>query len=368
MLESLVNKLACPSCLHPQAKLSVHAFEKGTEGHIRHGVVRCEHCGTAYPIEDDLLEMVTPALLAPADYNRFGQRFRGQLKALGINDQLAAQQPEADLSAQLKQREHFDWYAENEDQTYLDYAKSPFWTAADELTFARWKTMIQHDTWILDVGSANGRASWPWLAQPGLKLVGFDISKKLIRQAIEESRKQGYHGKTTFLVGDGHCLPFVDQSFDYAMTYGVLHHLPDPGASLRKIQDILKPGGIFFGSENNETVFRSIFDLMMKLSPLWTEEAGTEPLISRKMLHDWTAEKPVQLQYRTQVFLPPHLYNLLGNRLARLAMQLSDGMADWVPGIRHQGGLIVFEILKHRDETASWSGRQSDSHTKARAA
>jgi SAM-dependent methyltransferase len=190
-----------------------------------------------------------------------------------------------------------------------------------------------------------------------MTVVGFDISKKLVRQAIERSRAEGTQASTTFLVGDGNMLPFVDNSFDYAMTYGVLHHLPDPGLSTARIIDILKPGGIFFGSENNQSIFRGLFDLMMKLKPLWTEEAGAEPLISRQMLRSWTAERHAKLSARTIVFLPPHLFNLLGHTLSNLLMGLSDRCAGVLPYFRHQGGLIVFEIQKDQTPGSSTSPR-----------
>jgi hypothetical protein len=46
----------------------------------------------------------------------------------------------------------------------------------------------------------------------------------------------------------------------------------------------LKSDGIYFGSENNASVFRNLFDILQKISPIWSEEAGPEALISRKYL------------------------------------------------------------------------------------
>ena len=50
----------------------------------------------------------------------------------------------------------------------------------------------------------------------------------------------------------------IDSSFDYVLIYGVLHHLPDAGFACREVARTLKPGGIYFGLENNETIFRKI--------------------------------------------------------------------------------------------------------------
>src|SRR5262249_34868916 len=44
---------------------------------------------------------------------------------------------------------------------------------------------------------------------------------------------------------DGRSLPFEDGDFDYVYSFGVLHHSPDLGQSLREMMRVLKPGGEF---------------------------------------------------------------------------------------------------------------------------
>ena len=346
MLKSLVPKLICPTCQRTDATLEVYEFDEGIEGHIRNGIVRCDGCDAISPIEDDLLELVAPALLDIEETRRFSNRFQKQLSELGFSFIPGSSNSETNIASQIKQRAHFDWYADNQDQSYFDYAQTPFWTAVDQLTFQRWQAKLNPESWLLDVGCANGRASFQLINSRKTTVIGFDISKKLVRQAIERSRSEGTHASTTFLVGDGHNLPFAKESFDYAITYGVLHHLPDPGRSTRRIIEILKPGGFFFGSENNLTMLRGLFDWMMKVMPLWTEEAGTEPLISHGMLRDWTSDLQVILTDRSIVYLPPHLFNFLGNRVAKSLMAFTDAAARGLPFLRNLGGLIVFEIHK----------------------
>jgi hypothetical protein len=76
------------------------------------------------------------------------------------------------------------------------------------------------------------------------------------------------------------------------------------------------------------------------------EEAGKEPLISRRMIHDWTRDLPETIQCWTSVFLPPHLFNLVGRRAAGPLLAASDCFCSWVPWFSRQGGLLVFEIAK----------------------
>jgi SAM-dependent methyltransferase/uncharacterized protein YbaR (Trm112 family) len=337
MFHDLVSRLKCAVCC-ADGRLRSHVFTAGENGHIRDGVLTCVGCNAWYPVEDELLELVAAELVDRDGLACFCQRWRSQLASLGLRVTDQKQQSNG-IAAQLKQREHFDWYADNSQQRYLDYAKTPFWTAVDRATFKNWRKQIRPGSWLLDIGCANGRSAFP-LAEPGVKIVGFDISKKMVRQAIEQAKRAGCHGDRP---------PFAPASFDFALTYGVLHHLPNPDRSCRRIHEILKPGGVYFGSENNRTIFRGIFDLLMKLAPLWTEEAGAEPLISKRMIRQWHSGLPVQMRSRSRVFLPPHLLNLVGQRLAGILLPLTDALAGSMPGLRDQGGLILFEMHKAGD-------------------
>ncbi len=348
MLKALVSRLICPTCLDLDKDLTAQIFTDGTDGHIHDGVLICQDCHTWYPIEEGVLELVKSSMLEPNDNARFCARFTQQLSTLGLlqnQNKLSASQSEAEFSAQLKQRQHFDWYAENSEQTYNQYQASPFWVAVDEITFKRWNSYIKPESWILDVGCADGRSAFP-LVRDTATVIGFDISKNMVKKAIERAKSVGAYGTTSFFVADADHLPFKDEVFDYIVIYGVLHHLPNPETTCRDVQRILKKGGIYFGSENNKSMFRGIFDFMMKLLPLWTEEAGEEPLISTNMILDWNKGLAVQIRHSSSVFLPPHLFNLVGKKIARPMLAASDQLFSLIPGLRNQGGLIVFEIRR----------------------
>jgi SAM-dependent methyltransferase/uncharacterized protein YbaR (Trm112 family) len=346
MLKTLVPLLACPTCGNDRS-LESQSFSADTDGHIQDGVLVCRCCGTWYSIDDGLLELVPRSLAEQDDLSAFSRRWKTRLDLLGLRPS-AEPLSRRNFQAQLKQREHFDWYAENGDQSYCDYETTPFWKAVDAAAFGQWRPQIAQRAWLLDVGCANGRSAFR-LIDSGMNLVGFDISKKMVRQAIRRATREGRHSVTTFLVADGNAPPFAPSSFDFVLTYGVLHHLPDPAAACRQIQRILKPGGTYFGSENNKSVFRGLFDLLMKVVPLWTEEAGAEPLISRKMLDAWHTGLPAAIHSTTSVFLPPHLLNITGSRIAPRLLRISDKVASRIPLLRNQGGLIVFEIRKEGD-------------------
>jgi SAM-dependent methyltransferase/uncharacterized protein YbaR (Trm112 family) len=341
MLRSLVEFLRCPTCRHPNGKMRLAEFQPGHEGHVSDGVLICQNCETWYPIERDVLEFVPPAMLYRDELSAFCRTYAGRLAALGLREPEVP--GEEEYREQLKQREHFDAYAEDKPE-FPDYTLIPFIraTAARYIKLAQ-ATWTDPQTLVLDVGCGTGIHSWPLMDR--CPLVGFDISRTAVRNATEGARSRGLLKNGTFFVGDGSSLPFEAAAFDRAITFGVLHHLPNPREVVADIQRVLKPGGIHFAVENNKSAFRSIFDLLMKVWPLWVEEAGAQPLISREMVDEWTRDLPVVTASQTSVFLPPQLVNTLG-RAAIPVIEYSDRLFSLIPVWNRHGGQLVFTITK----------------------
>jgi len=334
MRKSVLQMLCCPVCRNT---LHSHAYEMESDDDIREGVTWCTSCHNFYPIERNLLELLPPNLAYSEDKMRFWHSHRQDLKERGLSINESVSQ-NASFEMQKKQQEHFDWYSKNENQDYNAYERLPFWKSVDTLTFADWHKSVQPGKVMLDIGCAQGRSTFKFTDFP-INIVGFDISKPAIRQAIEKYKAGKYNAKATFFCGDASNLPFQPETFDYVVTYGVLHHLPDPANTCRQIANILKTNGIFFGSENNKTIFRPIFDFLMKIKPQWYEEAGAEPLISAKQLREWFADT-LQIETTTNVFVPPHLINLVGSRIGFKFLELTDWLGKKVPVVRSNGGLI----------------------------
>ena len=81
---------------------------------------------------------------------------------------------------------------------------------------------------------------------------------------------------------------------------------------LNEMSNVLKDKGLYFGHENNKTILRPFFDLLMRFSRLWIEEAGNHPLISSSELKKWTKNVGIEVSVKSSVFFPPHLFNLVG--------------------------------------------------------
>src|SRR5204862_8292821 len=217
-----------------------------------------------YPVEEGVLELLPPALCYQQDRRRFFEHWKDALRDLSLPAAPGESREPVTAPAQqaIDQQEHFDWYADNDQQSYSNYAASPFWRAVDELVFAAWRQEVSRAVSmkpcaILDVGCAQGPSSFH-LAPLGARLVGFDGSKRCIRVARARSREEGTDRQMTFICADAEAFPFRSNLFDYVLVYCVLHHVPNPAHACIEIGRVLKPGGMFLGSENNRTAFRAV--------------------------------------------------------------------------------------------------------------
>lgn len=339
MRRDILPLLRCPAC--QGGGLQAFAWREGQDDTIADGVVGCGHCSTWYPIEDRLLEFLIAPLAYKDDRERFWNTHAQRLIALGLRkDDGGPPSPKEGLQSQ--QQAYFDSYSLADEHSYCAYEQTPFWRAADQLAFTPWRSKIRPGSWLLDVGCAQGRSTFK-LMDLDLSIVGFDVSKRLIRQAIERRASGPYRARATFLAADATRFPFVDESFDYVLVYGVLHHLPQPEQACREVARVLKPGGWYFGSENNPSIFRGLFDLLQRWRPLWEDDAGPEALISAPFLTRAFAGSPVHVTTRTSVFLPPHLINLLPRAAGARLLTRCERVARSLPFLRDNGGLLLIE-------------------------
>lgn len=352
MKADILTRLRCPAC--GSTRLDSKEFVKENDEVIE-GVVWCDSCRAWFPIEEGFLDFLTGPLAYAEEKERFWKKRQTELSALGLAapdaekekaDRKSATEGEAQA---LHQREHFDWYASNEEQRYSEYEVTPFWRAADRIAFEPWKAEIQAnarpDRWLLDVGCAQGRSTFHFMDED-LNVVGFDISRKCIQEAARRYREGQFRARATFIVADGSAFPLRESTFDYVLIYGVLHHLANPGETCREVGRVLKPEGVYFGQENNATSFRAIFDLVQKMWPIWHEEAGPEAIISTDRLAGWLKPGGFRLSARTSVFVLPHVINLTTENAGyRILRSLDQAMAK-VPWVSRNGGLIIFEARR----------------------
>ncbi len=90
---------------------------------------------------------------------------------------------------------------------------------------------------------------------------------------------------------------------------------------------------------------RGIFDRLMKAFKLWKNETGQIPLISKRKLNEWVSNNKTEIKSYTTVYLPPHIYNILGVRGAEFLLNFMDILLGYLPIFVSNDGLIVFESI-----------------------
>jgi len=94
---------------------------------------------------------------------------------------------------------------------------------------------------VLEVGC--GAASCArWLAGRGARVVALDLSAGMLRQAAEASARSGI--AVPLVQAGAEQLPFTDECFDLACSaFGAVPFVADPGAVMREVARVLRPGG-----------------------------------------------------------------------------------------------------------------------------
>ncbi|HEX4251124.1 MAG TPA: class I SAM-dependent methyltransferase [Pseudonocardia sp.] len=94
---------------------------------------------------------------------------------------------------------------------------------------------------VLEVGC--GAASCArWLVGHGARVVGLDLSAGMLRQAALASARSGV--PVPLVQAGAEHLPFADGCFDLACSaFGAVPFVADPGAVMREVARVLRPGG-----------------------------------------------------------------------------------------------------------------------------
>lgn len=97
---------------------------------------------------------------------------------------------------------------------------------------------------LLNLGCAHGPDFLPF--KGGFELYGVDFSAEMLKLAEKYARKFGFDVKLA--LADIRCLPYPDESFDWAISVATYHHLGggEHEAALKELRRVLKPGGEAF--------------------------------------------------------------------------------------------------------------------------
>lgn len=93
---------------------------------------------------------------------------------------------------------------------------------------------------VLDIGCGSGVLSC-LMARRGARVSAVDITDQGVRMCARNASVQGIEVKV--VRGDAERLPLADDSFDYVLSWGVLHHSSDTERAVREVGRVLRPGG-----------------------------------------------------------------------------------------------------------------------------
>lgn len=93
---------------------------------------------------------------------------------------------------------------------------------------------------ILEVGCGTGLSTRHIAKKYDARVVGIDISEKMIRKAKERNRQLE---NAEFLVADAQELPFKDNTFDIVFTESVISLVPNQLKAVKEFRRVAKPGG-----------------------------------------------------------------------------------------------------------------------------
>jgi demethylmenaquinone methyltransferase/2-methoxy-6-polyprenyl-1,4-benzoquinol methylase len=157
------------------------------------------------------------------------------------------------------------------------YVRALFATIADRYDFItvalsygqdrRWKRRLltlaapQPGARALDLATGTGDIAFA-LAEKGARVVGLDITLRMIELANAKALAKTDVARARFLVGDMLALPFASRSFDLVTTGYGLRNVPDLATAIDEIGRVLAPGGQVLSLDFNRPanpIVRSVY-------------------------------------------------------------------------------------------------------------
>ena len=152
---------------------------------------------------------------------------------------------ETDMAGQRTRQEHaralfaplgptYDRYAR-----LLSFGQDPRWR---RFLVARIQAGAEHT--VLDVATGTGAVAAELVRATGCSVVGLDQSPQMLAEA-----RRRVPASVELVDGDADHLPFPDGSFDALTFTYLLRYVDDPGATMRELARVVRPGGVVAGLE-----------------------------------------------------------------------------------------------------------------------
>lgn len=214
--------------------------------------------------------------------------------------------------------------------------------------FARYR-----DKDVLEVGCGMGCMASLW-AGHGSRITAVDLNPV----AVANTRKRfGLFGLSGVVQeADGESLPFASDSFDYAYSWGVLHHSPETCRSVAELFRVVRPGGEVGVMLYSRTSFlaRYLIRYQEGFVNLESQFLNDQELFSRYgdgahdegNFHTWPV---TETEVRRDLF--PQFENL---RVAVFGTDIGMSLAQWLPHRIHRLTPPLWNALARRYGWSLW--------------
>jgi len=102
---------------------------------------------------------------------------------------------------------------------------------------------IDHSKYVLVVGTGTGVTPCHLAKSYGCRVVGVDLSEKMINRSNERAKREGVEKKVEFKVADALNLPFDGASFDALICESVNAFIEDKQRAISEYIRVIKPSG-----------------------------------------------------------------------------------------------------------------------------
>lgn len=102
---------------------------------------------------------------------------------------------------------------------------------------------INEKSYVLDVGCGVGATACFIAKKYGCRVVGVDISEKMVERSRERAHREKVVDRVEFRVADAQDLPFEDNLFDAVITESVTAFPEDKQKAVNEYARVTKPGG-----------------------------------------------------------------------------------------------------------------------------
>ena len=103
--------------------------------------------------------------------------------------------------------------------------------------------LINQDKYVLVVGCGVGVTPCYLAKRYGCRVVGVDLSEKMVDRSRERAKREGVENNVEFRVADAQGLPFEDATFDAVICESVNAFIEDKPRALSEYVRLTKPGG-----------------------------------------------------------------------------------------------------------------------------